>query len=215
MKGAWLLLLLLPSLCAARIVQIEDMVKRERGCVKGTTIHETIGYWVTPERVWSSSHYEQRAVFRYQYGGVVKEGAQSYIKLVVRNLFLEDAVRRRRESLHNSKTGSLRLDLKPGSTAIELLVPVTQARAVFRFPVRVLTSSNASHFEVTEATLAIAEDRLVVELAAQRFVPTAELDWTPPKDWPSSTETIYLDRARGKAGGAEETDLAPRPMPAQ
>lgn len=194
MRWFWLLLFL-PSLCLARIVQIDDLVKKDKGYPPGVVIHEVAGHVVQPGEIWSQGQYKLAPVYRYQFGGVVKEGRKHYIKLVVHNLFLEDVVSRNRQARHHSKAGSPGRALAKRSTTISLLVLTEKGRATFAFPEHVVTASREEALEVKEAVLELDGSRLEVIETTDRIFPVAKLAWTPPRDWPSESQTVYVEPA--------------------
>jgi hypothetical protein len=194
MKRLWLLLLaLVPGVCLARIVQVEDLVKKDKSYPRGTVLHETTGHVIEPAQPWSPGAYRSKPVFRYRFGGSVKEGKRQYIELVVENLFLETIVTRQRDARHHSKSESPPRAAVLRSRAITVLLPIESRRAVFQFPAHVVTESRREAVAVAEAVLELDAGRLKVLEVAHKILPSSRLSWLPPGAWPAEAQRVYLD----------------------
>ncbi|MSR65718.1 MAG: hypothetical protein EXS18_08070 [Verrucomicrobiae bacterium] len=198
MKWLWLLVVL-PGVCLARVVQIDELVKKDKAYSDGTVLHETTGHIMEPDRVLASSQYRQEAIFRYCFTGMVKEGAKQYLSITVHNLLLENMVAANRAARSNSKDSTLSRNSIAQSREIVLLVPLKNGRAIFPFPVRVVTASTEERVEVMEAVVEFRGHKLTVVEVAQRICPAATLPWTPPREWPNRTQTIYLEAKRDQS----------------
>src|ERR1051326_1701013 len=131
---------------------------------------------------------------------MVKEGAKQYLAITVHNLLLENLVAENRTVRSNSKDGSVGRDSIGQSREIVLLLPLKDGRAIFPFPVHVVTASTEERVEVMEAVLEWRGKKLKVVEVAQRITPAAKLPWTPPREGPNDTLTIYLDEERREPG---------------
>jgi hypothetical protein len=198
LKYLWLLVLL-PNLCPARVVQIDELVKKDKAYSEGTVLHETTGHIMEPDRILASSQYRQEAIFRYCYTGMAKEGVREYISITVHNLLLENMVAANRTARSNSKDSTLSRDSMAQAREIVLLVPLKNGRAIFPFPVHVVTASTEERVEVMEAVLEFRNSKLKVVEVAQRISPAGKLPWIPPREWPRDTQTIYLDAERNQS----------------
>jgi hypothetical protein len=203
MNRFWLLLLV-PQLCAARIVQVDDLVKKHSSHAPGTVVHETTSYMIAPSDAWLPSGYKIGPAFRYRFAGVEREGKRVYIKLRVENLFLERFIARNQSAQHNSKTGSASSTRRTQSTEFELLLPVENGRAIFPFPTRIVSDPHSEHVPVSEAVLEVVSGRLRVLEVAGKVYPATKLPWSPPREWPRENETVYV-------GARPETEPAQPP----
>lgn len=193
MRWYWLLLVL-PNLCLARIVQISDLVKPDKSWPIGTILHETTGHVIASKEVLASSQYRAEVVFRYHFKGVVKEGKRRYVRIVVANLLLEKAVAANRGTQHRSKNSLPRRNLPTRVPTIDLLLPTEDGRLVFPFPLYVVTESKMERVEIAEAVLQISGEQLKVIETADKISPASKLPWLPPREWPSERKTIRLEK---------------------
>jgi len=189
----WCWLLLVPNLCLARIVQIEELVKNDKPISPGAALHETAGRVIERPEVWSDYRYSLKPVFRYRFGGIVREAGRSYIQIAVDNLLMEEAAARNLNQQHSSKAGPPPPQLVVRATRFDLLLATDNGRAAFPFPRHVTTESNEQRVEVSEAVLEIVGRQVRVVESVRKTYPAAVLPWLPPREWPNKREIVRIE----------------------